>query len=107
MRCIQFTNGFVAIAFLAFLIYVYVSTTGHWWGLAMISQGLGEGLFLVIAVLYMRSAINTNGQKLVNECFILIHISNFFLWGVFFTMQNIWATKIWKECGDLSPDQRD
>ena len=96
MRCIQLTNCFVAIAFLALLGYIYVSTTGHWWGPVMISLGLGEGLFLVTAVFYMRSVINTNGQKLVNECFILIHISNFILWGALFTMQNIWALRIQK-----------
>ena len=102
VRCMQFLNGFVAIAFLAFLGFLYISTEGRWWGAIMISLGLGEGLFLILAVLFMRSMINTTGQRLVNECLILIHLGNFIIWGILFVLQNIWAIRIEKGYDDMS-----
>ena len=57
----QFINGFVALAFLAFLGFLYISTEGRWWGPIMISLGLSEGLFLIVSVFFMRSMINTTG----------------------------------------------
>ena len=67
----------------------------------MISLGLGEGLFLIVSVFFMRSMINTTGQKLVNECLILIHLGNFVVWGILFVMQNIWAIRIEEGYGNL------